>query len=197
MRTLLFIDDHPLYREGLQRSLRAAMPDLVVRTSPGYRATLDMRADLADVDLCLADYRLPDGDGVSLLTEIKRIAPSIAIGLLCAEPSASLAMRVRALGGVACLSKDRDTAGLVDALDTLFDGGEVFDQQTIPGSGSLSMRRRELLVLAGEGLLDKQIGDRLSITESTVRNHWQHIFSQLGVGNRTEAVTKAIRLGLI
>ena len=51
--------------------------------------------------------------------------------------------------------------------------------------------------LAAEGLLDKQIGERLGISESTVRNHWQHMFTRLDVSNRTEAVSRAIRLGLI
>ena len=52
-------------------------------------------------------------------------------------------------------------------------------------------------MFASQGLLDKQISDKMGITESTVRNHWQHIFSQLNVNNRTEAVTKALRQGLI
>ena len=62
---------------------------------------------------------------------------------------------------------------------------------------TLSIRRRKILLLAGKGYADKQIGDQLEISESTVRNHWQHIFVRLEAGNRTEAVVKAMRLGLI
>jgi DNA-binding NarL/FixJ family response regulator len=64
-------------------------------------------------------------------------------------------------------------------------------------SNTLSIRRREILLLAGNGQLDKQIGEQLCITESTVRNHWQHIFTRLQASNRTEAVAKAMRLGII
>ena len=71
--------------------------------------------------------------------------------------------------------------------------GRAHDQ-CAPPKGDLE---RWVLVFAGQGLLDKQISDRMGITESTVRNHWQHIFSQLSVSNRTEAVTKALRQGLI
>jgi DNA-binding NarL/FixJ family response regulator len=62
---------------------------------------------------------------------------------------------------------------------------------------SLSAKRRQILKLAGTGYLDKQISEQLNISESAVRNHWQHIFTRLEAGNRTEAVVKAMQMGLI
>jgi DNA-binding NarL/FixJ family response regulator len=204
MRSILFVDDHPIYREGLVRSLEAtlagtALADTRLHTAATCAAAREQAGALPDLDLCLVDYRLPDGDGVTLMADIRRRAPLTAIGLLCAEPSGVLIQQVRERGGVAVLSKERDTDAIVAAIELLFDGGEVFDDAPRPTGASnvLSLRRREILLRASEGLVDKQIGDRLGITESAVRNHWQHIFARLDVANRTEAVTKAIRMGLI
>jgi DNA-binding NarL/FixJ family response regulator len=196
---MLFVDDHPIYRDGLQRALADALPDLRVLTASGAEVALALLEGTRDIDFCLTDYRLADGDGASLLDEIRLRYPEIAIGLLCADPPAGIVDRLKAIGGVACLSKDRDTDSLASAIDTIFDGGLVFDESPVPASSSrtLSIRRCKILQLAGKGYPDKQIGEQLEISESTVRNHWQHIFMRLDAGNRTEAVVKAMRLGLI
>jgi DNA-binding NarL/FixJ family response regulator len=199
MRSLLFVDDHPIYRDGLARVLHLALPDLVITPVEGVAAALAHLDSGAEPDLCLTDYRLADGDGLALLVALRARMPSLAVGLLCADPSGMLVQRARAAGAVACLSKDRDAAALAAAIETLFDGGAVFDDgpRLHPAGPAFSLRRREILSMAAEGLLDKQIGDRLGISESTVRNHWQHMFTRLDVSNRTEAVSRAIRLGLI
>ncbi|MBC9878342.1 response regulator transcription factor [Bradyrhizobium sp. INPA01-394B] len=198
-RTLLFVDDHPIYRDGLQQAVKGAVPDLRVLIADGVGSAWDLLQSSCDVDLCLADYRLGDGDGLSLIARVRGSYPDTAIGLLCADPSPEVVMRVKAMGGVACLSKDRDIEALSLALEEVFAGGTVFDDMPLPASHfrTLSIRRREILLLAATGLLDKQIGDRLGISESTVRNHWHHIFATLGAGNRTEAVFKATRSGFI
>jgi DNA-binding NarL/FixJ family response regulator len=199
MRRILFVDDHPIYRDGVRRVLESNNADVQVFTADGASAALKLLAEASDIDLCLTDQRLLDGEGADLARQVRELYPSIAVGLLCAEPTLTLANEMRAIGAVACLSKDRDTSALCDAIDTLYNGGSIFDDFTrgAVGERSVSLRRREILVFAGQGLLDKQISDKMGITESTVRNHWQHIFSQLNVSNRTEAVTKALRQGLI
>jgi DNA-binding NarL/FixJ family response regulator len=196
---MLFVDDHPIYRDGLQRALMGASPGLRIHVADGYRSALQTLSVAKDIDFCLADYRLMDGDGISLLEEVRRHYPEIAVGLLCADPVAGIINRVKAAGGVACLSKGRGTDALASAIDTIFNGGHVFDDAPLPTSpfASLSVRRREILKLAGKGHLDRHIGELLGISESTVRNHWQHIFQRLGASNRTEAVVRAMQLGLI
>lgn len=199
MRSLLFVDDHPIYRDGLARLLATVMPDLQVTAVEGLAAALAVLDGGAEPDLCLTDYRLADGDGLDLLVVLRGRMPSLAVGLLCADPTDILVARARSAGAVACLSKDRDAQALAAAIETLFEGGAIFDDgpRLHPAGPPFSIRRREILSMAAEGLLDKQIGDRLGISESTVRNHWQHMFTRLDVSNRTEAVSRAIRLGLI
>ena len=70
MNTLVFVDDHPLYREGLQRALRDAMPGLRVLVAEGRHSALALLAREPDVDLCLSDFTLPDGDGLALLGKL-------------------------------------------------------------------------------------------------------------------------------
>ena len=156
-----------------------------------------LRAD-DRVDICLSDYRLPDGDGLGLLAQIRLVRPTIAVGILCAEPGPTLAEEVRALGGVACLPKQMATPDLVRAVNALFDGEEAFpDRAPTDGGRPLSERRRRILLYASRGWPDKQISEALGISESTVRNHWHHIFLRLRVTNRTEAVSQALRQNLI
>jgi DNA-binding NarL/FixJ family response regulator len=195
MKTVLFVDDHPLFREGLRAALEALDPGLRVVTATDAASALAALAADPSIDLCLTDYRLPQSDGLELAREVRARHPSVAVALLSGDTS--LAARARAAGAVACLNKTRDVSSLAAAIESVFNGGEVFDDE--PGSGGvlLSERRREIVRCAAAGLLDKQIGAKLDISESTVRNHWLHIFAQLGVGNRTEAVAKSMRLGLI
>ncbi|MFO1115250.1 MAG: response regulator transcription factor [Beijerinckiaceae bacterium] len=198
MKRLLFVDDHPIYRDGIRRTLEAGIPDLSVSVAADATEALGaLRAD-GRIDLCLSDLRLPGEDGLALVTKIRKIDPTIAVGLLCAETSYALIEDVRAIGGVACLSKELDTADLVDAVASVFEGEEVFSHpRSEDANRPLSERRRSILLAASKGWADKQISDQLGISESTVRDHWHHIFRRLGVNNRTEAVAQAVRQRMI
>lgn len=195
--SLLFVDDHPLYRDGLVHALGAAMGDLRIVTAAdlaGAAAVLDRDPDL---DLCLSDQRLPDGFGSDFVGFVRRRHPGVAAGVLSADVTPDLGRAVRAHGGVACLSKDRDVGAIAAALRAIFAGGEAFEAGATAPPRVLTERRRHIVRLAAEGWGDKQICSHLSITESGVRGHWHHIFGRLGATNRTEAVTKALRLRLI
>ncbi|AUC97995.1 DNA-binding response regulator [Bradyrhizobium sp. SK17] len=198
MPTILFVDDHPIYRDGLQRLLAEIEPGLTVCTASGYAAALELLNDNRDIDFVLADRRLSDGDGISLLQDVRRQWPDVAIGLLCADLTPEVAIRMRQLGGVACLSKERSANSLQDAIGRIFDGQIVFDleAQSAP-LDVLPARQWEVVTLARDGQSDKQIADRLKISENTVRMHWRQIFIRLDANNRTAAVAKAIQSGLI
>ena len=195
-RSLLFIDDHPIYREGLRATIEAALPAIRVEIAGDRDEALNVLAMRPLLDLCLTDERLPGASGIEIVALVRARYPATAIGILCSEPTPSLAARVRELGGVACLTKARDHDALVAAVTSLLDGSEAFDPLP-PGGDVLSRRRCEIVHMAAEGLADKAISARLGVTESAVRNHWLHIFERLGATNRTEAVTKSLRRGLI
>lgn len=196
-QSLLFIDDHPLYRDGLVHALGTTMADLRIVTAPDLAAGAAVLDRDPDIDLCLTDQRLPDGLGTDFVGLVRRRHPLVAAGLLAADVTPELARAVRQGGGVACLSKDRDVAAIAGALCAIFDGGSVFEAEAAAPPRLLTDRRCAIVRLAAEGWGDKQICSHLSITESGVRGHWHHIFGRLGATNRTEAVTKALRLNLI
>lgn len=198
MARLLFVDDHPLYRSGVERTLADAMPELDLVLAACADEALASLERCSDVDLCLTDLRLPGEDGLSLLQRVGARWPTVARGLLCGDPTPDVARRAKDLGCVACLSKARDLDALVDALATLFQGGTLFD--TTPGliaDGGLSDKRRVVLSLAARGWSNKQIARELGISERTVKDHWAHIFHRLTVGNRAEAVSRAHQMQLI
>lgn len=196
MARLLFVDDHPLYRAGVESALRRALPDLAVDVAGSAEEALSCLTNEPGIDLCLADYRLPGADGLSLLAEVGVRWPTIARGLLCADPTPELARRAAALGCVACLSKARDMEPLVDALATLFQGGTVFDGDG-PSAAALSDKRRLVLELAARGQSNKAIARELGVTERTVKDHWTRIFERLEVANRAEAINRAHQLRLL
>jgi DNA-binding NarL/FixJ family response regulator len=196
--SLLFVDDHPLYREGLRRALLDAMPDLRVIDVPDGPSALAALAANAELDLCLVDYRLADADGLELLAEIGRLFPAVARGVLCSAPTGEVAARAKDAGCLACLSKDRSAASLVTALSSLRDGHAVFDVPPTPTTvRRLTERRVEILRHAAGGLTNQEIADRLGISERTVKDHWSYIFLQLDVTSRAEAVSRAHRAGLL
>ena len=198
MARILFVDDHPIYRDGLRRALEARIEGLEVMVASGVAEAREKLAQDATIALCLADYRLVDGDGLELIAGLRTSHPSVAVGLLCGEPTQALAGQVREIGGVACLPKELDTDNLAEAVESILEGDEAFPSPVVGAGGTLiSERRRDILTFASKGWPDKLIGEELGITESTVRNHWHHIFRRLGVNNRTEAVTKALRQKII
>ena len=197
-QTLIFVDDHPLYREGLRRTLRDQLPELVVLDAADGEIALALLKAFPETDLCLVDYRLGSADGLSLIETIGREFPGVARGLLCSAPSSDIAARAEKLGCVACLSKDRDAAALVHALRTLFGGCPVFDVEPVPSAESrLSAKRLEILRLAAKGLTNPEIAELLSTSERAIKDHWGYIFLQLEVASRAEAVSRAHRSGLL
>ena len=192
-RSILFVDGHPLYREGLVHGLRGAMVDCRIVARSGVAD-----GDLAlaqSFDLCLCEQRLPDGAGLAFLARARRRSPTLATGLLTSDVTDELCRAVRDGGGIACLSKDRDGPSLADAIRSCLAGETVFDGRA--PARVLTDRRRDIVRMAAQGWGDKRICSHLAITESGVRGHWHHIFGRLGANNRTEAVTKALQLRLI
>src|ERR1700722_10421364 len=105
MRRILFVDDHPIYRDGVRRVLESSSPDVQIFTADGATSAPKLLAGAPDIDLCLTDQRLLDGEGASLARRVRELYPSIAVGLLCAEPTLTLANETGALGAGASLSE--------------------------------------------------------------------------------------------
>lgn len=195
---LLFVDDHPLYREGVRHTLRESLANLSVHLAEDEATALACLRHEPDIDLVLADQRLAQTKGLDLLDRIGLEFPTVARGLLCADLTPQLAAAARDSGCIACLDKQRDINSLAYALDTIFNGGIVFDVPPRPEPPTrLSEKRQEIVRLAALGCTNKEIARQMGISERTVKDHWSYIFTTLGVGSRAEAVSQAHRLNFL
>lgn len=194
---LLFIDDHPIYCEGLAFALHRRVSGLEILTVGDGDSALRL-LERKDVDLLLSDFCLPNDDGLAILARVSARFPSIALGLLCADVTPLLAQRAMAVGAIACLSKQRDMESLAAALDQLLAGEPVFDQKPPKlEQYGISDRRLSIIEMASGGLSNKLIARELGITERTVKDHWQIIFKRLDAKNRVEAIHTALSRGMI
>ncbi len=194
---LLFIDDHPVYGEGLAFALTSRVPGLSVETLSDERSAL-VALQEQDFDLLLCDYRLVGTTGLEVMARVSQRFPSVALGLLCADVTPLLVQRAVSAGAVACLSKRRDMDSLAQALLQLLAGDTVFDDAPPDREQyGISNHRLEIIRFASNGLSNKQIGNHLGISERTIKDHWQVIFERLNTANRIESIQTAQSLGLI
>lgn len=194
---LLVIDDHPLVRDALAGALAAP--------SRGWRcATAASVADARHVlsfgtrfQAVLADFRLPDGDGLALLLQLQQQAPATAGVLLSGADDRRLAQRAREHGLRGYLSKRLEPEQIVDGVRRVLAGGTCFPERADDGDPQLTDRQAQVLARVSAGRSSKEIARELGLSERTVKDHLTVIYVRLGVGSRAEAVARAGALGLI
>lgn len=196
---LLLVDDHPLFRDSFVMAMRQLAPgaDLVaVATRAQASKWLTQQPDR--FDLVLVDYKLPGANGLVCATELRLQHPGIGFGLISGEDDPQLPQMAREAGLVACLSKSQEMGSLLDALQTLAQGGSAFEH--FQGTAStddaatdfgLTQRQIDVLRLLASGASNKVIAQSLGISPATVKNHLDAIFEKMGVANRLQAVMLA------
>lgn len=203
---LALVAEDPLARGALSRALGEQGGELLVVTS-GTQAELESASGEApDVVLWDTGLRLPE-------SETRVEAPDLGapvLALVADEAAGEVALTAGARG---LLFRDVGPAPLVAGLLAVARGLTVFEPALAdvraasrasasattgsPGPDSLTPREREVLALLAEGLSNKAIADRLSISEHTAKFHVNAVLAKLGVQRRTEAVVRAARLGLV
>jgi DNA-binding NarL/FixJ family response regulator len=207
---VLICDDHPVVREGLAAMLRM-QPDIEVcgEAADGQQAIDMVRRDPPDI--VLMDLRMPVLDGVSAMRGIHEFAPDVQFIVLTTYDNDEYIFQGIQAGARGFLLKDSPREELFKAIRAVWRGesllepavaGKLIDrftelsrQTTAPDS--LSERELDVVRLVATGAPNKVIAERLSISSSTVKTHIQSIFQKLNVSDRTEAVTEALRRGLI
>jgi DNA-binding NarL/FixJ family response regulator len=201
-------DDHTLVREGL-RALLATVDGLeLVAAVPGAREAV--RTAVTDrPDVLVLDINMPDGSGIDVARELRRVAPDVAVLMLTMyddDDSVFAAMRAGAMGYVL---KGADPEDVVRAIEAVASGNAIFGPGVAaralaylsrpnrePAFPSLTPREREVLDLLAAGLGNGPIASRLAVSTSTVGNHVTSIFGKLQVASRPEAIVKARDAGL-
>jgi DNA-binding NarL/FixJ family response regulator len=206
---VIVADDHSLFRDGVVSLLEAAGFDVVGQAGDGRQA-VDLVLELKP-DLVLLDITMPHMGGLEALRRIRERAPDVhAVMLTVSDDDADLLEAMRG-GASGYLLKNLKSEEFLELLDGLGRGETALTRQAasrvihgltqsgqIVGRGVLLTERElELLPLLVEGLANRAIAERLSVSENTVKYHVKAILQKLDAKNRTEAAMFAIRAGLV
>jgi DNA-binding NarL/FixJ family response regulator len=203
MPTLLIADDHPLFRTALRQAVTESVDGCIVHEAADLASVLAALAAEPDIDLVLLDLNMPGSHGLSGLAALRGQHPGVAVLVVSAHDEARTVRRVLDHGAAGFIAKSASPPEIGEAVRTVLACGTWLPPAlaqavaALPGDPAdtdlaarlarLTDQQYRVLTLLGEGLLNKQIADRLSIQERTVKAHVTAIFEKLGVRNRTQA----------
>ena len=203
---VFLLDDHEVVRRGV-RDLLEAEPDIRVAGEAGTASSALARIPALRPDVAVLDVRLPDGDGVSVCREIRSRMPEVACLMLTSFGDDEALFDAVMAGAAGYVLKQIRGTDLVGAVRTVASGQSMLDPRAAsrlmarlrdeparhdPLAG-LSGQERRILELIGEGLTNRQIGERMVLAEKTVKNYVSALFAKLGMQRRTQAAAYAVR----
>ena len=207
--SVVVADDHPLFREGIERAVRER-PDLqlVGAAADGREALVQIRELTPQV--AVLDVRLPDLDGLQVLNAVVRDGLPTRVLFLSASGDPEVVYRAVQGGAAGYFRKEADRDAILNGIAAVASGctaiepelqAGVFDQIRLRGTSEerpiLTAREREVLALMADGLSAPQIAQRLIVAPPTVKTHQARLYEKLGVSDRAAAVAEAMRRGLL
>lgn len=200
--TVFSVDDHPLMRDGLATIINA-QPDmrLIGQASTGRDAIQGLRQHKADI--IVIDLRLPDMNGIDAMKAIHAEFPGARCIIFTTFGYENDIRRALAEGAQAYILKTMPPTELVDAIRRVYAGKKSIAAQVAAqlaehySDEPLSCREVEVLWHLAQGNRNRDIANKLFIAEETVKVHLKHIFGKLGANDRTQALTIALRRGLV
>ena len=199
---ILSVDDHPLLREGIAAVINSQSDmQLVADAANAHDAILQFRKNRPDVTLM--DLRLPDMSGVDTTIAIRKEFPGARIILLTTFEGDVEIQRALEAGARGYLLKSTPPKELLEVIREVHAGKKRIPSQIAArlaehlSDEDLTTREVEVLRQIAEGNRNRDIGEKLFITEETVKVHVKHIMEKLGASDRTQAVAIAIRRGII
>ncbi|GAA3785036.1 response regulator [Streptomyces phyllanthi] len=205
---VFLLDDHEVVRRGV-RDLLNDEPDISVIGEAGTVEQALVRVPAVRPDVAVLDVRLPDGDGVSVCRELRSRMPELACLMLTSFDDEEALLDSIMAGASGYVLKQIQGSDLVSAVRTVAAGQSLLDPRATTrlmarlrgeqtkepepedGLPDLTDREREILALIGEGLTNRQIGQRLYLAEKTVKNHISRLLAKLGVERRVQAAVIA------
>ena len=199
---ILSVDDHPLLREGIAVIINS-QPDMLLTAvaSSGREGIQSFREHRPDV--ALMDLRLPDLSGIDALIAIRSEFPEARIIMLTTFTGDMDIQRALQAGAYGYVLKSTPPGELLEAIRKVHSGKKTVSREVAAqlaehmGGEALSEREIGVLRQVGGGNRNKDIADRLSISEETVKAHIKHIMEKLGASDRTHAMAIAVRRGII
>ncbi|CAB0667649.1 DNA-binding response regulator [Corynebacterium diphtheriae] len=199
MIRVMLIDDHPVVRAGL-RSILDSFDDITVVAEASDGSNINTEG----IDVVVTDIQMPNTDGITLTRALASAGGPPVLILTTYDTEADILAAVEA-GAMGYLLKDAPESALHDAVVATFEGrrtlapkvANALMQRVSKPRQALSAREIEILQNLEQGLSNRQLAAKLFISEATVKTHLVHIYSKLGVDNRTAAITAARQQRLI
>ena len=205
---IVIVDDHPLFRGALSQALSASIDGVQVLEAGGLEELGTTLERAKDIDLVLLDLTMPGVQGLSGLLYIRAQYPEIPIVIVSASEDAGTIRRALEFGASGFVPKSLPVDQIRTAIRQILGGG-VWTPPDIPldaGSdpetsdltkrlASLTPQQVRVLMMLGEGLLNKQIAYKLNVSEATIKAHVSAILQKLGVDSRTQAVIAIGKIG--
>ena len=203
----MLVDDHIVLREGLRRTLEANDISVVAEVGDGNEVLAAARQSQPNV--VLMDLSLPGQDGIAATRQLKQYLPDVPVIILTMFADEDTVRAAYAAGAVGYLVKDCSASEMVSTVTSAAhrngDPGGLALTSMFLASGArrdgattvLTRREIEVLQMLANGAASNDVAKKLFISGKTVKNHLAHIYSKLGATSRTQAVAKAVRLGIV
>jgi len=206
---VFLLDDHEVVRRGVQELLEAD-GDIVVVGEASTAAEAMARVPALRPDVAVLDVRLPDGDGITVCRDLRSQLPDLACLMLTSFSDDEAMVDAVMAGAAGYVLKQIRGSDLLGAVRTVAAGGTLLDARAtarvverLRNGGmrkepdplaELTEREKEILTLIGEGLTNRQIGERLFLAEKTIKNYVSNLLAKLGMERRTQAAVLATQV---
>jgi DNA-binding NarL/FixJ family response regulator len=204
---VFLVDDHEVVRRGVA-ALLSSESDIEIVGEAGSAEQALARIPAARPDVAVLDVRLPDGDGVGVCREVRSRMPEVACLMLTSFSDEEALFDAVMAGAAGYVLKQIHGQDLVSAVRTVASGQSLLDPRSTAQMlqrlrerqtrkdplAALSTQERQILELIGEGLTNRQIGERLFLAEKTVKNYVSNLFAKLDMRRRTQAAAFVAQL---
>ncbi|MGC5015740.1 response regulator [Streptosporangium sp. DT93] len=207
MIRVFLVDDHEVVRRGVA-ALLGSEDDIEVIGEAGTAESAIARIPALKPDVAVLDVRLPDGSGVDVCREVRSRLPGLACLMLTSYADDDALFEAVMAGASGYVLKQIHGSDLIGAVRTVAAGQSLLDPQTTASMlsrlrdqsarqdplAALSDQERQILELIGEGLTNRQIGERMFLAEKTVKNYVSNLLAKLNMQRRTQVAAMAARL---
>ena len=204
----IIVDDHPLFRGALGQALRSAFANAEVLEAGSLDELTERLETAGEIDLILLDLSMPGVHGVSGLLYLRAQHPEVPVVIVSASDDAATIRQCLDCGASGFIPKSQPVERIREAIRRIIDG-EIWlppdidltsapvgeSAELVSRLSTLTPQQVRVLMMLGEGLLNKQIAFKLGVSEATIKAHVSAILQKLGVDSRTQAVIAINRIG--